>query len=175
MREPAVRVNFRIRSPYVRVIGPDKKQIGIIPTKEAIDLAMRQGLDLIEVSPNADPPVCYIADFGKYMYELKQKAKEAKKKQHATELKEIRLSYKINDHDYQTKLRKIKEFLSEKNRVKVVLRMRGREALYKNKALELIDRLTLDLKEIASPERPPRMIGESGKVMQITYLPFGGK
>ncbi len=167
----SIRINFRIKSPYVRVIGKDKKQIGIMPTREAIELARRQSLDLIEISPKADPPVCYISDFGKYMYELKQKEREAKRKQHAAELKEIRLSYKINDHDYQTKLRKIKEFLNSCNRVKIVLKMRGREALYKNKAFELLNRLTQDLKDLAVPESPPRTVGEFGKMIQVTYLP----
>ncbi|MEO0098557.1 MAG: translation initiation factor IF-3 [candidate division WOR-3 bacterium] len=171
MKQERIRVNFLIKSPYVRVIGPDKKQIGIMPTREAMELAKRQGLDLVEISPNADPPVCYITDFGKYMYELKQKQREAKKKQKTTELKEVRLSYKIDDHDYQTKLRKIKEILNAKNRVKVVLKMRGREALYKDKALALLDRLTNDLSGIGQPEGVPRSLGEAGKIIQLTYLP----
>ncbi|MEO0102395.1 MAG: translation initiation factor IF-3 [candidate division WOR-3 bacterium] len=171
MKQTRIRKNLWIRSPYVRVIGPDKKQIGIMPTREAIDLARRQELDLIEISPNAEPPVCLIADFGKYMYELKQKEKDAKKKQKTAELKEMRISYKIDDHDYQTKLRKIKEFLNAKNRVKITLKMRGREALYKNKALELLNRLTTDLSGIGQPEGAPRPLGEAGKIIQLTYLP----
>lgn len=171
MKQNRIRKNLWIKSPYVRVIGPDKKQIGIMPTREAVDLARRQELDLIEISPNAEPPVCLIADFGKYMYELKQKQKDAKKKQKTAELKEIRISYKIDDHDYQTKLRKIKEFLNAKNRVKITLKMRGREALYKNRAMELLNRLTTDLSGIGQPEGNPRPLGETGKIIQLTYLP----
>ncbi len=165
------RVNFGIRSPYVRVIGPAKKMIGIMPIKEAIELAKSQGLDLIEITSHADPPVCTIADFGKYLYELKIKEREAKKKQHQVAMKEMRISYKIDDHDYQIKLRKIKEFLLAKNRVKIVLRMRGREVLYKNKAFALLNRLADDLKEIAIPERPPQTVGESARILQVTFLP----
>jgi translation initiation factor IF-3 len=171
MKENRIRTNFGIMSPYVRVIGPDKKQIGIMPTKEACELARRQGLDLIEIAPHADPPVCLIADFGKYMYQLKQKERQAKKK--GSGMKEIRVSYKMDEHDYQTKLRKIKELLTAKERVKVVLKMRGRESLYKERAVEFLNRLTEDISGLAVPERPPQMIGESGKIMQITYLPKG--
>ncbi|MEO0091533.1 MAG: translation initiation factor IF-3 [candidate division WOR-3 bacterium] len=165
------RANEKIRAHFVRVIGADKKMIGILPLQEALRLARAQGLDLVELQPNADPPVCGIMDLGKYLYELKTKAKEIKKKQHTTNVREMRFSMKINENDYQVKLKKIKEFLAERTRVRVLLPLRGREVLHKNLAMNVIQRLVEDLKDYATTEGAPKVSGEGRQIIQIMLIP----
>ena len=165
------RHNEGIRVPYVRVVGPDKKMIGILPTREAVMLARRQGLDLVEVSPNADPPVCLITDYGKYIYELKCREKESKKKQHSAEVREMRMRMKIGKHDYLVKLGKIKEFLAEKDRVRVSLIMRGREILHRDLGMKLIEQIINDLSDVAMVEGTPKTIGEKHILVQIMFIP----
>ncbi|MFB0509777.1 MAG: translation initiation factor IF-3 [bacterium] len=165
------RANERIRVPYVRVVGPDKKMIGILPIREAVLLARRQGLDLVEVSPNSDPPVCLITDYGKYIYQQKCKEKEAKKRQHSTEVREMRMRMKIDKHDYEVKLRKIKEFLSERDRVRVTLLMRGREVLHRDLGMKLIEQLIADLEPVATVEGEPKVTGERHQLIQVMFLP----
>ncbi|MCS7258090.1 MAG: translation initiation factor IF-3 [candidate division WOR-3 bacterium] len=165
------RANEQIRAPFVRLIGPDKKVIGIMPTKEALKIARSQGLDLVEIAPNAEPPVCGIVDLGKYLYELKIKEKQAKKKQHTSTVREIRFSMNISENDYQVKLNKIKEFLLKHDRVRVSLPMRGREVLHKSLGLDVINRIIEDLKDIAAPENPPKIIGEGKQVIQVVLVP----
>lgn len=155
----------------MRLIGADKKIIGIMPIKEALRIARSQGLDLVEIAPNAQPPVCGIVNLGKFLYELKSKAKEMKKKQHTTSVREIRLSMKISDNDYQVKLNKIKEFLADRDRVRVSLQLRGREVLHKNLAMDIIKRVIEDLKNIAVVEGPPKVFGEGRQTIQIMLLP----
>jgi translation initiation factor IF-3 len=167
-----VRTNEGIRVPFVRLIGVDKKPIGIMPTKEAIRLARTQELDLIEINPNSEPPVCGIMDRGKYLYELKSKAKEMKKKQHATSVREIRFSMKISENDYQVKLSKIKEFLQERDRVRTSLMLRGREIMHKDLGMAVIKRVIDDLKQVASVEGNPKVFGEGKRqIIQIMLLP----
>lgn len=145
--------------------------IGILPIQEALRLARAQGLDLVELQPNADPPVCRIMDLGKYLYELKTKAKAIKKKQHTTNVREMRFSMKINENDYQVKLRKIREFLEERNRVRVLLPLRGREVLHKNLAMNVIQRLINDLQDCATTESAPKISGEGRQIIQLMLIP----
>ncbi|MEO0076606.1 MAG: translation initiation factor IF-3 [candidate division WOR-3 bacterium] len=165
------RANEEITANFVRLIGANKQMIGIMPTKEALRMAKAQGLDLVEIAPNSEPPVCGIMNLGKYLYELKSKAKAAKKKQHTTNVREIRLSMKISDNDYQVKLNKIKEFLANKDRVRVSLMMRGRELLHKDLAMSVINRLIEDLKNYATLENPPKFSGETRQIIQVMFLP----
>ncbi|MEO0069861.1 MAG: translation initiation factor IF-3 [candidate division WOR-3 bacterium] len=165
------RVNEAIKVPYVRVIGTDKKMIGILPIREAVSLARRQGLDLVEVSPNADPPVCLITDYGKYVYQLKCREKEARKKQHATTVREMRLRMKIGKHDYLVKLAKIKELLANRDRVRVTLTLRGREVLHRDLAMQLIEQLKNDLAGVATVEGEPKITGEKNQTVQVMFLP----
>jgi translation initiation factor IF-3 len=145
--------------------------IGILPTREAVLLASRQGLDLVEVSPNADPPVCLITDYGKYIYELKCREKESKKKQHSAAVREMRLRMKIGKHDYLVKLGKIKEFLCERDRVRVTLILRGREVLHRDLGMKLIEQLTNDLSGVAAVEGAPKTIGEKHQLVQVMFMP----
>jgi translation initiation factor IF-3 len=142
-----------------------------MPVKEALRIARSQGLDLVEIAPNAAPPVCGIVNLGKYLYELKSKEKEMKKKQHTTQMREIRFSMNISENDYQVKMNKIKEFLAQKDRVRVGLRLRGREILHKNLAMDIIKRVISDSKDIAVPEGPPKTFGEGRQTIQIMLLP----
>ncbi len=169
------RVNEEINSPYVRVVGVNKKMIGILPIKEALALAKRQNLDLVEVSPSANPPVCKIMDYGKFIYEQKIKERKARKKQHQTEMRQIRFSIKIDEHDYETKLRRIKKFLMNRDRVRVIIFLKGREVLHKNRAFELIKRMQRDLSEIATLEGNIKVEGETRLNVQATFVPKGGK
>lgn len=165
------RVNENIKAAEVRVIDENKKNLGIMPLKEALRLARERNLDLVEVVPHASPPVCYIVDYGKFKYEQQQKEKELKKKQQSSVLKEVRLSPKINEHDYQTKLNQIKEFLTAKQKVRVSIVMRGRELIHKELGLNLIEKLIKDIEEFGYLESKPKFLGESGHVIQLTFLP----
>lgn len=142
-----------------------------MPTKEALKIARSQGLDLVEIAPNAQPPVCGIVDLGKYLYELRVKEKQAKKKQHTSTVRELRFSMNISENDYQVKLNKAKEFLAKRDKVRIILPMRGREVLHKHMGLDVINRIIEDLKDVASPENPPKIIGEGRQVIQVVLVP----
>lgn len=142
-----------------------------MPTKEALRIARTQNLDLIEVNPNAEPPVCGIMDMGKYLYELKSKEKEMKKKQHTTQVREIRFSMKISENDYQVKLNKVKEFLAQRDRVRVSLMLRGREILHSDLGMAVIKRVVTELKDVSVLESAPRIFGEGRKTVQVMLLP----
>ena len=133
--------------------------IGVVSVRDGIERAQRAGLDLVEISPTALPPVCKILDYGKYKYELQKKKNEAKKKQKIVEVKEIKLRPFIAEHDYQVKLKSIKQFLEEENKVKVSLRFRGRELAHKEIGMRLFERLTKDLEGLMKVEHPARMEG----------------
>src|ERR1700733_10155454 len=133
-----IRVNHRIRVPEVRVIGADGNQLGVLQTHEAMRMALEQGLDLVEVNPKADPPVCKILDFGKYKYEEKKKTAEAKRKQTVVEIKEIKLRPKTDDHDINFKVKAARRFLESGHKVKITVRFRGREITHPEKASEQI-------------------------------------
>jgi translation initiation factor IF-3 len=142
-----------------------------MPTREALAMARRQDLDLVLLAPNGDPPVAGIMDFGKWLYEQKSKARESKRKQHSTEVREMRMKMKIDTHDYQVKVRKMREFLDSKDRIRVTLIIRGREVLHLDLAHKLLDRLTQDLSDIAKVEGRPRVVLEGRKSIQIMLVP----
>jgi translation initiation factor IF-3 len=154
-------VNNRIRVPQIRCVGPDGSQIGIISTREAMAMADSQGMDLVEIAPNAQPPVCRIMDYGKYKFEMEKKDKLAKKHQTATKVKEVQLRPNVGEHDYQTKLRHMREFLEEGHRVKVGLFFRGRENAHQEIGFEVINRVMKDCADLAIPEQAPKFLGRN--------------
>lgn len=158
-RERGPRVNEDIRGRRVRVIDPEGNQLGILTPEEALSAARGRGLDLVEVSPNSQPPVCRIMDFGKFKYEQSKREREARKKQHVTELKELRLRPKIDDHDFEVKMRNARRFLEEGNKVKIAVRFRGREIVHRDLAEAKLVGLASDLAELGSVERTPIMEG----------------
>ncbi len=143
----------------MRLIDENGQQLGIMPIYKAQKLAREKGLDLVEVAPQANPPVCRIMDYAKYKYEQEKKQKESHKKQKIQEVKEIRFRLFIDNHDYQVKLRKIKEFLEEKHRVRIVVFFRGRELSYTDKGKEMLERISQDLADYAVVEREPKLEG----------------
>jgi translation initiation factor IF-3 len=153
------RVNEFINVPNVRLIGADGEQVGVVPTRQAIQNAQELGLDLVEVSPNADPPVCKILDYGKLKYEQQKKKNEARKKQKTIEVKEIKMRPNIDTHDYDVKMRSIHRFLDEGDKVKVTLRFRGRELAHTDIAVKVLERVQTDLQEIAKVEQFPKLEG----------------
>jgi translation initiation factor IF-3 len=160
-RQPEVRVNDRIRVPQVRVIGDDGQQVGVLPVREALTMAQSKGLDLVEVSPTARPPVCRIMDYGKFKYEQNLRARKAKKKQHQMQLKEIKMRPKIDDHDYGFKIRHARDFIGERDKVKFTITFRGREMAHTEIGHQLVQRIIADLQDIALIEVPPRQEGRS--------------
>jgi translation initiation factor IF-3 len=158
-RAPQVRVNDRIRAREVRVIDEEGEQLGIMTPQQAIDLARQRGYDLVEVAPMANPPVCRIIDFGKYLYEQKKRAHEAKKKQAVIEVKEIKFRPMTDDHDYNFKMKHAREILADGNKVKATIRFRGREITHKELGFQLLDRLEKDLADKGVAEARPRHEG----------------
>lgn len=153
------RVNEFIRVKQVRLIDEEGENVGVVSIKEALERAYNAGLDLIEISPNADPPVCKISDYGKYKYEAQKKRAEMRKKQKIIEIKEIKLRPMIDDHDYDVKLRAMKKFLSEGDKVKITLRFRGREMAHQELGMKLLDRIVEDLTEEAKVDMRPKLEG----------------
>ena len=153
------RVNGAIRAPQVRCINPDGEQLGVLDTRDAISKAEDFGLDLVEVQPNVDPPVCKILDYGKYKYEAQKRANEARKKQKIIEVKEIKLRPNIDEHDYQVKMRNVVKFLSGGDKVKVTLRFRGREMAHQELGANVLTRVREETDEIAKIEAMPKMEG----------------
>jgi translation initiation factor IF-3 len=152
-RTDRTNINQEIRARQVRVIDPDGTQIGVIPTEQAIAAAVEFGLDLVEVSPNADPPVCKIMDYGRYRYEQTKKKHDAKKKQAAFKLKEIKVRPKTGEHDLQVKIGRIKEFLARKDKVKVTVMFRGREIALSQMGMELLGKISAQIQEVAVVEQ----------------------
>ena len=153
-------MNEAISVAEVRLINADGEQIGVVPINEAMEIAYDQDLDLVEVSPTANPPVCRIMDFDKYRYELSKKQKEAKKKQTTIETKEIKFRPKTEEHDLNFKIRKIKKFLGQRNKVKVTMRFRGREIIYAQSiGLDALNRIADTLREDCVILQEPRMEG----------------
>src|ERR1700712_606643 len=153
------RFNEFISVPKVRVIDENGENIGVLLTPEAIEQAAAVGLDLVEVSPNADPPVCKFLDVGKFKYEAQKKANLARKSQKTQEIKEIKMRPNIDDHDYDTKMKKIFEFIGDGDKVKVTLRFRGRELSHGQLGMALLQRVQGDIVEIAKIEQHPRFEG----------------
>ncbi len=164
----AIRRNHRIKVPQVRVISPEGKQLGILDTPKAINLALENGLDLVEVAPNATPPVCRIMDFGKYVYEEQKKHSNAKST--ASKIKEIEFTARIEQHDYETKLRHAEEFLDHGNKVKMRLKFRGREMAHTDIGFNVMKRAVADLVSMGHPDSEPKLIGRNIHVM-LTPLP----
>jgi len=153
-------VNNEIRVPQVRLIGHDGKQVGIIETREAMQMAEVAELDLVEVAPDARPPVCRIIDYGKYRYDKEKKVKEARKKQHNVQMKVIRIAgANISEHDLEYRMAHIREFLAKGNRVKVSVRFRGRQMAYQDKGRDLLTNLAQRLQDVATLDQPARMEG----------------
>ena len=143
----------------VRVIDDEGENLGVMYTREAIEQARSMGLDLVEVSPNADPPVCKFLDIGKFKYEAQKKANAARKSQRTQEIKEIKMRPNIDDHDYQTKMKKVAEFIGDGDKVKITLRFRGRELAHQQLGMQLLQRVQTDMAETAKVEAHPRMEG----------------
>ena len=155
--EPRTRVNETIRVPQVRLIDQDGEMQGVMSARDALFKAQGVGLDLLEISPNADPPVVKILDFGKYKYELQKKKNEAKKKQKVIEIKEIKVRPNIDENDYQVKMRAMKSFIEEGDKVKVTLRFRGREMAHQEIGIRVLERIKNEMDTTSKVEQMPRM------------------
>jgi translation initiation factor IF-3 len=159
-REPTgPRINEAIRAREVRLIDQSGENIGVVSRLEALERATTAGLDLVEVSPDAQPPVCKILDYGKFKYQEQKKAAEARKKQKIVEIKEIKMRPNIDDHDYDVKMRSIKRFFDEGDKVKITLRFRGREMAHQELGFELLQRVKSDVETLAKVEAEPRLEG----------------
>lgn len=154
-------VNDEIRAKEVRLIGADGEQLGIKPFREAMQLATDANLDLVNVAPTAKPPVCRIMDYGKYRYELQKKEKEARKNQKVVDLKEVRFSATIDEHDFQTKLRNVFKFIKDGDKVKCTVRFRGREITHASIGQKVLERVATEADEICTVERRPKLEGRS--------------
>jgi translation initiation factor IF-3 len=167
-RGPQILVNHRIRVPEVRVVGADGANLGVMPTEEALRQAMELELDLVEVNPKGSPPVCKILDFGKYKYEEKKKQREAKRKQTVVEVKEIKLRPKTDEHDLEVKVRAARRFLEAGNKVKTIVRFRGREITHPERARMQLDEIIARIEDIANVEQRQQM---EGKTMTMIISP----
>jgi translation initiation factor IF-3 len=163
-----VRVNERIRIPQVRVIAADGQQVGVMSTRDALTMAREQDLDLVEVSPDANPPVCRIMDFGKFKYEQSKRARKAKRKQHVMHVKEIKLRLKIEDHDYLFKVNNAKKFLEGRDKVKFTVTFRGREFDRVEQGNQLLEHVIKDLASNGQVESPPR---REGRTLVMVMVP----
>jgi len=152
--------NNRINSPEVQVIASNGENLGILNTNEAISMAKEEGLDLIEIAPNAKPPVCKIIDIGKYKYDAQKKANQAKKKQKKIEVKEIKLRPVTETHDYQFKIKNAQKFISKGDKVKFTIRFKGRELQHSHLGQELMDKIKVDMQEVGKVELDPRFDGK---------------
>lgn len=185
-RLPPVRINERIRVPEVRVIGEEGEQLGVMDVRDAIRSARERGLDLVEVAPSADPPVCRIIDFGKFQYEAKKKANEAKKKQVTITVKEVKFRPGTDDHDYDYRMKHAREWLQDGDKVKATIWFRGREMTHRELGARILAKLEQDLADVGEVEARPRMEGNQmfiilgpkrhkggGKADQHTSVPPG--
>ncbi|HWG38526.1 MAG TPA: translation initiation factor IF-3 [Terriglobales bacterium] len=159
--EPRTRINERIRALKVRVIDEEGGQLGILPPQEALAMARQRTLDLVEIAPNADPPVCRIMDFGKYQYQMEKKAREARKNQKNVVIKEVKFRPNTDDHDYEFKKNNVLRFLEEGDKVKAVVQFRGREITHKEIGFGLINKLLAEVQAAATIEFRPRMEGNA--------------
>lgn len=157
--EKRVKINWQIRAKEVRLIGADGTQLGITPLEEALKTAEAEGLDLVEISPTAQPPVCRVMDYGKFKYEQSKKIQLAKKKQVVIQVKEVKFRPKTDEHDYQFKLRHIRRFLEDKDKVKVSVRFRGREIAFSGQAVNILNRIRTEIEDIGKIEYEPKMEG----------------
>ena len=158
-------MNERIRAPEIRLIGADGENVGVVTPARAMAMAEEAGLDLVEISPNAEPPVCKIMDFGKFKYENQKREAEARKKQKIIEIKEIKFRPGTDDHDYDVKMRAVLKFLGEGDKVKVTLRFRGREMAHQDLGLALLNRVAGDVTEAGKIESMPKLEGKQMVMM----------
>lgn len=158
-RDTGPRVNDKIRSPEIRLIGAEGENVGVVSPERAMDMAEAAGLDLVEISPNANPPVCKIMDYGKFKYEQQKRESEARKKQKVIEVKEVKFRPNTDTHDYDVKMRNVFKFLENGDKVKVTLRFRGREMAHQDLGRELLNRVAADVKDIGKVENMPKMEG----------------
>ena len=170
MRDTGPRVNHRITAPEIRLIGAEGENLGVVTPARGVQLAEEVGLDLVEISPNARPPVCKIMDFGKFKYEQQKRESEARKKQKTIEVKEVKFRPNTDTHDYNVKMRNVVRFLENGDKVKVTLRFRGREMAHQNLGRELLERVAEDIKDIGKVENMPKMEGRQ-MIMMIGPLP----
>ncbi len=171
-KEEGPRINEAIMANKVRLIGADGEQIGIVTIVDAQNRADEAGLDLVEISPGAEPPVCKVMDYGKYKYEQQKKAAEARKKQKNVDVKEVKLRPTIEEHDYNVKMKNARKFLEKGDKVKVSLRFRGREMAHQNLARDVVERFRDDLSDISKVELPPKM---EGRQMLMVLAPEAAK
>jgi translation initiation factor IF-3 len=167
---PFVRVNGKIRAREVRVIGVDGKQLGVLSLGDALTMARTHGVDLVEIAPNAAPPVCRLVDFGKYRYEQAKRDKESKKHQHANKVKEVQLSPKIDPHDLGVKIGHAVDFLCEDMKVKVTLKFRGRENAHTEFGFQVVEKFLTEIAAFGHPDFEPKLAGRAINVM-ISPLP----
>jgi translation initiation factor IF-3 len=165
-----VRVNGKIRAREVRVVASDGKQLGILNLGDALNMARQSGVDLVEIAPNATPPVCRLVDFGKYRYEQAKRDKESKKHQHANRVKEVQLSPKIDPHDLQVKIEHAVDFLSEDMKVKITLKFRGREMAHTEFGFQVVQKFLSEIAAYGQPDFQPKLIGRAINVL-ISPLP----
>jgi len=161
-------VNEDIDAEVIRLIDADGSQVGLVSAAEGMDMADEAGLDLVEVSPHADPPVCKILDYGKYKYEAQKKANEARKKQKIIEVKEIKMRPGIEEHDYQVKMRSVRKFLDNGDKVKMTIRFRGREMAHQELGMRVLDRVREELDEAVKIEQFPKT---EGRLMTMIMAP----
>ena len=167
-KEPNDIVNDSIRDPQVLVIGPEGEQLGVLNTKEALNMAYEQELDLLCVAPNADPPVCKIIDYGRYRFEEQKKARDAKKNQQTSEVKALRVSPVIDQHDFETKLNRAREWIENNQKVRIDMRFRGRMITRQEVGKEVINKFTEQISDIADVNKEPQM---EGNTMSVVYSP----
>lgn len=158
-RDLGPRVNDRVTAPEVRLIGADGDNLGVVPPERALEIAVEQDLDLVEISPNAEPPVCKIMDFGKYKYEQQKRESEARRKTKTFEVKEVKFRPNTDSHDYDVKMRNVTRFLESGDKVKVTLRFRGREMAHQHLGRELLERVAADVEGLGKVEHMPKMEG----------------
>jgi len=163
-----------IRAPEIRVIDEDKNQLGVMPVHQALTLAREKGLDLVEIAPQASPPVCRIMDYGKFLYELHKKEHEAKKHQKQIQIKEIKFRPKISIHDYNFKMKHVRRFIEEGNKVKITIMIRGRERAHPEMAQQVMDRILADVSDIARQDGQVKMHDWASMAL-IVPIKIGGK
>ncbi|MFO7985219.1 MAG: translation initiation factor IF-3 [Desulfatiglandaceae bacterium] len=160
-------MNERIRADTIRLISADGKQLGIVPIHEALNVSREVGLDLVEVAPNSDPPVCRVMDYGKFRYQAQKKAQEARKKSKGGQLKEIKLRPHTEEHDLGFKLKNLKKFLDKKNKVKVTVFFRGREMAYTDAGVAMLNRVAEEVQDVGTMEQPPTREARNRMTMVI--------
>ncbi|NJL19402.1 MAG: translation initiation factor IF-3 [Bdellovibrionaceae bacterium] len=165
-----MRINGRIRVREVMAIGPDGAPLGVVPTAKALAIAQTHGLDLVEVSPTANPPVCKILDFGKYLYELAKRERESKKHQISSKLKELKFHVNTDAHDFMVKMRHAEDFLFKGMKVKLLIVLRGREMMLQDAALQKARRIIAELEHVATADQDPKLVGRNVNIM-LTPLP----